>query len=60
MATATAADIRPSWAVEQVAALVPRAWLVLIPGVDPCQYRTHPGEVRARADALLRALPHAP
>jgi proline iminopeptidase len=50
-------DIRPSWPVEQVAALMPRARFVLLPEADHYPYRTHPDEVRTHADAFLRSLP---
>jgi proline iminopeptidase len=53
-------DIRPSWATEQVAALMPRARFVLLPAADHYPYRTHPDEVRAHADAFLRSLPREP
>ncbi len=51
-----AADIRPSWATEQVAALMPHARFVLFPEADHYPYRTHPDEVHAHADAFLRSL----
>ena len=54
-----AEDIRPSWAVAQIAALLPRARFVLLPGADHYLYETHPREVRARAGAFLRAFPSA-
>lgn len=54
------ADIRPSWAVEQVATLMPRARFVLLPQADHFLYPTHPHEVRAYADAFLRSLPRNP
>jgi proline iminopeptidase len=52
-----AEDIRPSWAVAQVAALLPRARLVLLPEADHYLYLSHPDEVRAHGDAFLRSLP---
>jgi len=50
-----ARDIRPSWPVEQVAALMPRARFVLLPGADHFPYRTHPDEIRREARAFLEA-----
>jgi proline iminopeptidase len=55
-----AEDIRPAWAVEQVAALMPRSRFVALPEADHFPYRTHPNEVRAHADAFLRSLPEEP
>ncbi|MBA2518667.1 MAG: alpha/beta hydrolase [Chloroflexia bacterium] len=52
-----AEDIRPAWAVAQVAALMPRARFVLLPGADHYPYRTHPDEVHAHVDAYLSSLP---
>ena len=51
-----AEDIRPSWPVEQVAALLPRSRFVLLPEADHDPYRTHPDEIRAHADTFLRAV----
>lgn len=50
-------DIRPSWPVEQVAALMPRGRFVSVPGADHDPYRTQPAKVRALVDAFLRSLP---
>jgi proline iminopeptidase len=49
-------DIRPSWAAEQVAALMPRAQFALLSKADHYPYRTHPGEIREHAAAFLRSL----
>jgi proline iminopeptidase len=49
-------DIRPSWAVAQVAALLPRARFILLPGADHYLYLTHPDQVRAHAAAFLLSL----
>jgi proline iminopeptidase len=46
-------DIRPSWAVEQVAELMPRAKFVVIPDADHYLYLTHPDEVRGHFDLFL-------
>jgi len=51
-----AEDIRPSWPVEQVASLMPRARFVSLPGADHYLYRTHPDVVRAEARAFLSPL----
>lgn len=53
-----AEDIRPSWSVEQVATLMPRAHFVLLPGADHYPDRTHPAQMRTHAGAFLRPLPH--
>lgn len=52
-----AEDIRPSWAVAQVAALLPDARFDLIPHADHYLYLTHPEHVQSRADAFLSSLP---
>ena len=39
-------DVRPSWPVEQVAALVPRGEVVVIEDAGHCPWRTHPSELR--------------
>jgi proline iminopeptidase len=49
-------DIRPSWAVEQVAMLLPNARFNLMPHADHYLYLTHPGHVRSQADAFLCSL----
>jgi proline iminopeptidase len=49
-------DIRPSWAVAQVAALLPRARFILLPGADHYLYLTHPDQVRAHAAVFLHSL----
>jgi proline iminopeptidase len=49
-----AMDIRPSWAVEQVANLIPHARFVLLPEADHYLYLSHPDDVRRHADAFLR------
>ena len=49
-------DIRPSWPVEQMAALMSRARFTLLPGADHYPYRTHPDEVRTHAASFLRSL----
>jgi proline iminopeptidase len=54
-----AGDIRPTWAVAQIAALLPRAWFILLAGADHYLYETHRKEVRTQADAFLRSLPSA-
>ncbi|MFN8665004.1 MAG: alpha/beta hydrolase [Thermomicrobiales bacterium] len=46
-------DIQPSWAVAQVAALLPDAQLHLVPHADHYLYLTHPEAVRALADVFL-------
>lgn len=52
-----AEDIRPAWAVAQVAALTPRARFALLDGADHYLYLSHPDEVRTHADAFLNSLP---
>lgn len=49
-------DIRPSWAEEQVALLMPRAQFVLLPTAGHYLYLTHPDEVRAQTDTFMRSL----
>ena len=39
-------DVRPSWPVEQVAALVPRSQVVVIEDAGHCPWWTHPRELR--------------
>jgi proline iminopeptidase len=50
-------DIRPAWAVEQVARLMPRGRFVLVPGADHYLHLSHPDTVRAESLAFLRSLP---
>ncbi|MFN2419333.1 MAG: alpha/beta fold hydrolase [Candidatus Limnocylindria bacterium] len=45
-------EVRPSWPVEQVAALVPRGEVVLIEGAGHCPWWTHPTELRQAAMRL--------
>lgn len=51
-----AEDIRPSWAVAQVATLLPQAQFVLLPEADHYLYLTHPEAVQALAGAYLSSL----
>ena len=51
-----AEDIRPSWPVEQVAALLPNGQFALIPGADHYGYQTHASEFRTHADQFLRGV----
>jgi proline iminopeptidase len=51
-----AEDTRPSWALAQVAALLPRAKFVLLPEADHYLYLSHPVDVRAHGDAFLRSI----
>lgn len=51
-----AMDIRPSWAVAQVATLMPEARFVLLPEADHYLYLSHPEDVRAHAGSFLREL----
>lgn len=51
-----ALDIRPVWAVQQIAALLPRSQFILFPEADHYLYLTHPDEMRGYADAFLRSL----
>jgi proline iminopeptidase len=52
-----AGDIRPSWAVAQVAALMPKAQFEMIPLADHYLYLTHPEPVQSQANAFLSSLP---
>lgn len=45
-------EVRPSWPVEQVAALVPRGEVVAIDGAGHCPWWTHPTELRQAASQL--------
>lgn len=54
-----AEDIRPPWAVAQVAALLPRAQLNLMPHADHYLYLTHPKHLQSQADAVLSSLQRA-
>jgi proline iminopeptidase len=51
-----AADIRPSWAVAQVAALLPHAQFHLVPHADHYLYLTHPEHVQVTAGEFLSSL----
>lgn len=51
-----AEDIRPSWAVAQVAALMPDAQFDLIPLADHYLYLTHSEHVQSQANAFLSSL----
>ncbi|MFL5762028.1 MAG: alpha/beta fold hydrolase [Thermomicrobiales bacterium] len=48
-----AMDIRPSWAVEQVATLMPQARYIVLHEADHYVYLTHPSEVRAYSNEFL-------
>lgn len=45
-------DVRPSWPVEQVAALVPRGEVIVIEGGGHCPWWTHPTELRLAVSRL--------
>lgn len=45
-------DVRPSWPVEQVAALVPRGEVAVIVGAGHCPWWTHPTELRLAVKRL--------
>jgi proline iminopeptidase len=49
-------DIRPSWAVEQVATLMPQARFVLQPEADHFLYLSHPDEMRHHTNTFLDTL----
>ncbi len=49
-------DIRPSWPVEQVAALMPVADFISIDGGDHFCYRSHPDEVRRAIESFLASV----
>jgi proline iminopeptidase len=49
-------DIRPSWAVEQIARLMPAAKFVMIPNADHYFYLSNPDVVRSQVDAFLKSL----
>ena len=51
-----AEDIRPSWAVAQVAALLPHAQSILLPEAGHYLYLTHLEPVQSQADAFLSSL----
>jgi proline iminopeptidase len=51
-----AKDIRPSWAVEQVATLMPHARFVLLPEADHYLYLSHPDDVHSHAGPYLSTL----
>jgi proline iminopeptidase len=55
-----AQDIRPSWAVAQIAALLPHAQFTLLPAADHYLYLTHPHDICTHANAFLDSLPVEP
>jgi proline iminopeptidase len=47
-------DIRPSWPVEQVAQLLPKASFQMIAGADHHMWVTHAGDLKALLRAFVR------